>query len=103
MRFRRDQEAAETTTWGLLLAFGATLVALVAGVNLALALVWRLTMPWPSSAYPAFFFETNTAVVLLFVLGGCWLETLRLREGGAPRPMPRERQRMACWNAGSST
>ena len=83
MRFRRDQEAAAATTWGLLLAFAATLAALLAAVNLALALAWRLTIPLPGAGYPALFFETNTAVVLLFVLGGCWLETLRLREGGA--------------------
>ena len=83
MRFRRDREAAAATTWGLLLAFAATLAALVAAVNLALALAWRLTVPLPGAGYPALFFETNTAIVLLFVLGGCWLETLRLREGGA--------------------
>ena len=83
MRFRRDQEAAEVTTWGLLLAFAVTLAALVVAVNLALALALRLTLPWTGGGYPALFFETNTAVVLLFVLGGCWLETMRLREGGA--------------------
>jgi Zn-dependent protease with chaperone function len=83
MRFRRDREAAEATTSGLLLAFAVTLAALVVAVNLALALALRLTLPWPGAGYPALFFETNTAVVLLFVLGGCWLETLRLREGGA--------------------
>ncbi len=83
MRFRRDREAAEATTSGLLLAFAVTLAALVVAVNLALALALRLMLPWPGAGYPALFFETNTAVVLLFVLGGCWLETLRLREGGA--------------------
>jgi Zn-dependent protease with chaperone function len=83
MRFRRDREAAQATTFGLLLAFAITLVALVVAVNAALALALRLTVPWPGAGYPALFFETNTAIVLLFVLGGCWLETSRLREGGA--------------------
>jgi len=82
MLFRRQQEAAEATTWGLLAAFGASLCVLVVAVNLALALAYRLTVPI-ASGYPTLFFETNTAVVLLFVLGGCWVETLRLREGGA--------------------
>ncbi len=82
MLFRRHQEAAETATWGMLLAFAAALAVLVVVTNLALALAWRLTVP-VTSGYPALFFETNTAVVLMLVLGGCWVETLRLREGGA--------------------
>ena len=82
MRFRRHQEAAETATSGMLAGFGAALVALVVAVNVGLALLWRLAVP-VAGAYPMLFFETNTAVVLLFVLGGCWIEMLRLREGGA--------------------
>jgi len=82
MLFRRHQEAAEAATWGMLLAFAAALTVLVVATNLALALAWRLTVPLVDG-YPALFFETNTAVVLLLVLGGCWVETLRLREGGA--------------------
>lgn len=82
MRFRRHQEAAESATTKLLLAFAAALVALLVAVNGLLALAWWATMPL-ASQLPALFFETNTAVVLLFVLGGSWVETLRLREGGA--------------------
>jgi Zn-dependent protease with chaperone function len=82
MLFRRHQEAAEAATWGMLLAFAAALAVLVVATNLALALAWRLTIP-VAGGYPALFFETNTAVVLMLVLGGCWIETLRLREGGA--------------------
>ncbi len=82
MLFRRHQEAADTATWGMLLAFAAALAVLIVAANLALALAWRLTVP-VGGAYPALFFETNTAVVLMLVLGGCWVETLRLREGGA--------------------
>ncbi|MGL6110662.1 MAG: M48 family metalloprotease [Rubrivivax sp.] len=82
MLFRRHREAAEHSTWGLLLGFAVALMLLVAAVNLALAVALRLTLPIVHG-YPRFFFETNTALVLLFVLGGCWIETLRLREGGA--------------------
>ncbi len=35
------------------------------------------------SPFPKWFFETNTAVTLGFVLGGAWLESLQLRDGGA--------------------
>lgn len=82
MRFRREQEAAENATWGMLVGFAAALVLLVVAVNAALALALRLMLPIVEG-YPPLFFETNTALVLLFVLGGCWIETLRLREGGA--------------------
>lgn len=82
MRFRRHQEAAENATWGMLAGFAASVLLLVVAVNLGLALAWWLTVPI-ASGLPPLFIETNTAVVLLFVLGGCWVETLRLREGGA--------------------
>src|SRR5216117_657360 len=82
MRFRRHQEAAQDSTRRLLGLFSLVLLGLVLAVNAALALIYRITFPF-ASGYPSLFFETNTAIVLLFVLGGCWFETLRLREGGA--------------------
>ncbi|MCB2022333.1 MAG: M48 family metalloprotease, partial [Burkholderiaceae bacterium] len=82
MRFRREQEAAENATWGMLIGFAAALVLIVVAVNVGLAIALRLMLP-VVHGYPPLFFETNTAIVLLFVLGGCWIETLRLREGGA--------------------
>jgi Zn-dependent protease with chaperone function len=82
MRFRREQEAAENATWGMLIGFAAALVLIVVAVNAGLAIALRLMLP-VVHGYPPLFFETNTAIVLLFVLGGCWIETLRLREGGA--------------------
>ncbi len=82
MRFRRHQEAAQATTWGLLVGFGLALLVVVLAVNGLLALAYHLTLPL-ARHYPAYFFETNTLLVLLFVGGGCWLEGLRLREGGA--------------------
>ena len=81
IRFRKHKEAAQKASWGLLLLFAGVLALLVLAVNGALALAYRLTLPWAQD-YPELFFETNTALVLLFVLGGCWLESLRLREGG---------------------
>lgn len=81
MRFRAHQAAAHVATRRLLLLFALVLVLLVFAVNAALALIYRLTFPW-ASGYPAYFFETNTGLVLLFVLVGCVLESLRLREGG---------------------
>jgi Zn-dependent protease with chaperone function len=82
MRFRRHQEAAQAATLRLALLFAVVLVLLVLAVNAALALAYRLSFP-VLHGYPNLFFETNTALVLLFVLGGCTVETLRLREGGA--------------------
>ncbi len=81
MRFRRHQEAVERATWRMLAAFALALLLLVVAADEALALVVRLLLPFMHGV-PPLFFETNTAVVLLFVLGGCWIETLRLREGG---------------------
>jgi Zn-dependent protease with chaperone function len=82
MRFRRHQEAAHDSTRRLLALFVVVLLLLVLAVNGALALVYRLMLPF-TSGYPAYFFETNTVVVLAIVLGGCWFEQWRLQEGGA--------------------
>ncbi|MDZ4128038.1 MAG: M48 family metalloprotease, partial [Hydrogenophaga sp.] len=41
-------------------------------------------MPGPLT-FPRHFFQVNTAVTLLFVLGGWWVETSRLSEGGGVR------------------
>jgi Zn-dependent protease with chaperone function len=82
MRFRRHQEAAQAATLRLALLFAAVVVLLALAVNAVLALAYRLSFP-VLQGYPNLFFETNTALVLLFVLGGCAVETLRLREGGA--------------------
>ena len=61
---------------------------LVLAVNAALALAWGLTwgfwMPGGLS-FPRYFFEVNTAVTLLFVLGGWWVETSHLASAAAQR------------------
>lgn len=82
MRFRRHQEAAQASTRQLVALFALVVLALVVAVNLTLMLAYRLTAPW-TQGYPDWFFATNTALVLLYVLGGCAVESLRLREGGA--------------------
>lgn len=82
MRFRRHREAADAATLRLLLGFAVVVIAVIAAVNAALAMVWKLSLPM-GIALPRLFFETNTVVVLGLVLGGCWVESARLREGGA--------------------
>lgn len=81
MRFRRRQDEARSATHQLLVLFALTILALVAAINGMLALLWSAVTGW-QWRFPALFFETNTAVVLLFVLGGAAVETLRLRAGG---------------------
>ncbi|WP_332745660.1 M48 family metalloprotease [Hydrogenophaga sp.] len=88
MRFFEFQREARGETTRLLLAFGLTVGLLVVAVNVALALAWGLTWGFwmPGAAtYPRHFFAVNTAVTLLFVLGGWWVETSRLSEGGGVR------------------
>ncbi|WP_375214229.1 M48 family metalloprotease [Aquabacterium sp.] len=84
MQFRDHQQQAQAHTLRLFACFALLLLALTASINLLLALVWRLLTPF-GQGFPALFFEANTAVVLLFVLGGCWAESQRLKSGGGPR------------------
>jgi Zn-dependent protease with chaperone function len=81
VRFRRHQEAAQASTRQLLAAFAVVLLLVVLAANGVLALIYRFTFAF-TDGFPPLFFTTNTAGVLLFVLGGCWFESLRLREGG---------------------
>jgi heat shock protein HtpX len=81
MRFFEQQEIARAQTVRLLLLFALTLFGLVLAVNGALALTWRLA--WPTGiGYPAYFFSVNTALTLVFVLGGWWIESSDLDGGG---------------------
>ena len=84
MRFRQHQGAAQARTIQLMLWFGVLMVALTLAINLLLALVYKGLMP-ASFGFPNLFFETNTAVILLFVVGGAIVETQRLRAGGGAR------------------
>jgi Zn-dependent protease with chaperone function len=81
MRFRRHQEAARQSTTQLLVLFVLVVVGLVLAVNLVLAAIYWLTVPF-ARGLPNYFIETNTGLVLLFVLGGCYVESMRLHRGG---------------------
>ena len=80
-----SQREARGQTRKLLLAFALTIVLLVLAVNAALALAWGLSWGFWSpigGGMPRHFYAVNTALTLLFVLGGWWLETSRLAGGG---------------------
>jgi Zn-dependent protease with chaperone function len=84
MRWRQFQENARSQTWRLLWWFCWLVLGLVLAVNALLALTYKAALPW-SIGWPELFFEANTGLVLLFVLGGCWMELWRLRDGGGAR------------------
>jgi Zn-dependent protease with chaperone function len=84
MRFRQHQSAAQAHTTRLMLWFGVLVVALTLAINLLLALLYKALLPG-SMGFPNLFFETNTGVILLFVVGGAIVETQRLRAGGGAR------------------
>ncbi len=86
MRFRQHQQAAQQQTRQLVLLFVLVVIALVVAVNAVLALVYWVSVPfvWTTHSLPDWFIETNTALVLLFVLGGCWVESTRVRDKGGP-------------------
>lgn len=82
-----SQREARGETRKLLLVFALTVLLLLLAVNAALALAWGLTWSFwvPGAGFPRHFFAVNTAVVLLYVLGGWWVETSRLASGGGQR------------------
>ncbi len=82
MRFRQHERTARQSTLRLLALFALVVLGLLVAVNAVLALIYWATFPF-ARGFPTLFFETNSALVLLFVLGGCWVESMRLREGGA--------------------
>jgi len=82
VRFRQHQDQARAATRRLLLLFLLTVVLTVAAVNGVLALLWKLQVGGVLG-YPRWFFETNSAVATVFILGGSWIESLQLRRGGA--------------------
>ncbi|MGY4831251.1 M48 family metalloprotease [Sphaerotilaceae bacterium SBD11-9] len=82
MRFRQHQDDARTATQRLLALFALLLVALVLAVNGLLIGLWWVVGAWLFDELPPLFIETNTLLVLLFVIGGALVELGRLREGG---------------------
>lgn len=93
-----SQREARGETRRLLFAFAVTVVLLVLAINAALALAWGLTWGFwrpVGDALPRYFFEVNTAVTLLFVLGGWWVETSQLASAGGQRLAERMGARLA--------
>ena len=84
MQFRELQLSGHRRTAWLLLCFFVLLLAMTGFVNLVLAVAWRLVTPF-GEGFPALFFETNSALVMLFVIGGALVELDRLRSGGGVR------------------
>ncbi|MEO8155228.1 MAG: M48 family metalloprotease [Rhizobacter sp.] len=82
MRFHQQQDDTRQATYRLLALFALMVLALVVAVNGLLIGLWWLLGSWLSAELPPLFIETNTALVLLFVLGGAVVEIGRLREGG---------------------
>ncbi len=81
MKFFEFQRDARGQTRRLLFWFAVMVLLLVLAVNFALALAWQLTFGGVFG-YPSHFFSVNTAVTLMFVLGGWWVETSSLEGGG---------------------
>jgi heat shock protein HtpX len=93
-----SQREARTETHKLLLAFVVTLGLLVVAVNAALALAWGVMWGFWGPVgrdFPNYFFEVNTAVTLIFVLGGWWVETSHLASAGGQRLAERLGARLA--------
>ncbi len=82
MRFRQHQDQARAATRRLLWLFLLTVVLTVTAFNGVLALLWMLHTGG-LFGFPRWFFETNTVVSAGFILGGSWLESVQLRQGGA--------------------
>src|SRR5690606_32450379 len=85
MRFFESQQEARRRTRRLLLAFAFAVLLFLLAVNGALALTVWLLWGWSgqgATVYPAYFFEVNTGIALLMVLGGWWIEASNLRGGG---------------------
>lgn len=81
MDFHLHQTQARNRTRHLVLLFCLAVALVMLGVNLMGAFIWGLVTP--GFALPQYFVITNCAIVVLYVLGGAWLEWQRLLEGGA--------------------
>lgn len=93
-----SQREARTQTHKLLIAFAITVGLLVLAVNSAMALAWGVMWGFWGPVgrdYPNYFFEVNTALTLLFVLGGWWVETSHLASAGGQRMAERLGARLA--------
>jgi len=81
MRFFQFQRDARGQTRRLLWWFAVMVALLLLAINGVLALAWQLSVGG-ALGYPRHFFLVNSGVTLLFVLGGWWVETSQLGQGG---------------------
>lgn len=85
MNFFEHQAQAHRESKKLLFLFVLAVIAIVFAVNGTLAVLW-LWMKGHQAAglavFPRGFFVINTALILLFILGGTLFEMARLQEGG---------------------
>ncbi|MFZ6687255.1 M48 family metallopeptidase [Undibacterium sp. SXout11W] len=85
MDFFEQQDQAHRQSRKLLILFALAVIAILVAVNVSLALIWKWGFAMRTSGhsgYPTGFFFINTAVTLLFIVGGTMFETFRLRDGG---------------------
>ncbi len=85
MNFFEQQDHARRQTRTLIILFTLAVIAIVAAVNIAMALVWSWTQTGyvpGMRAYPKGFFATNTAITLALIAGGTLIEMFNLRDGG---------------------
>lgn len=89
MQFFEHQRAARAQSRRLSWLFAGIILMQIVLVNLGLllpflALAYFLGIPWQhlDLLLPNYFFVANTALSLLYILGGWWLESSRLAEGG---------------------
>lgn len=81
MNFFERQTHARASSRRLVLLFVLAVALLLVAVSVVGEAIWKLTTG--GLALPPYFLVTNAFVVLLFVVGGAWLESLRLADGGA--------------------
>ena len=81
MDFFERQTRARASSRRLVLLFGLAIALVLLVVNLAGEAIWTLSTG--GASLPPYFVLTNSFGVLLFVIGGAWLESLRLADGGA--------------------
>jgi Zn-dependent protease with chaperone function len=88
MNFFEHQELARRNSQRLVVLFVLAVIAIIVAVNVAATVLYHAAvvptgMRWAGSQLPNGFYFTNTVVVLGLILGGTWLETNRLKAGGA--------------------
>lgn len=89
MRFFEHQRAARAQSRRLSWMFAGIIAAQIVLVNVGLllpmlALAWFMGLPFSQLdlLLPHYFFTANTLLSLMYILGGWWLESSRLADGG---------------------